>query len=353
MFKYRAIEALPNAADPFAETGLVTVTKSQSSADQWDEFAKDCDASFRCCYTGARLWQFEHDPLSRIERLDLFLQLGSTRMKIGQCSVGVGRNFMVFTDTIQILPAFENCWFQCMQAVLRHLGPGRYRYGSEWTIAPCRASAVSEMAGVTGVRARFVDVFAIDFRRWADFDTYVQSISTNAKRNINKARKTYDHLEVQERTKMGVFLNILPLQRLRHRLFLKKGVKSSLIALFARSALRTLATPHYSSAAILAHGSQTLARYLQITFGRNSFYMEAAADGDHPYASSYLLREMVKRSFERSNGVGHFVMGPDDHGQSGTASWDGLARSRLQWNASPHPTSILEFEYSGPVARQS
>jgi hypothetical protein len=346
VFKYRLFEAASGEMGALAGETLVGVKRSEVSAEQWDEFAKTCDASFRCSFAGVRLWQFEHDALSRIERLDIYLALSPTPIKIGQCAVGVGRRATVFTDTIQILPAFDSYFQRAMQAVLSHLGPGQYRYGSEWTIAPCRVRDVTSISGVSDVAARQVDVYAIDFSRWSDFDTYFQAVSTNAKRNINKARKAYDTLSVEERTSLGVFLNILPLQRLRHRLFVKKGVKSSIVTLFLRSAFRTLATSRYSSSASLAHGHQTLARFLQITFGRNSFYMEAAAESDHPYASSYLLREMVKRAFEQSDGRGRFVMGPDDHGQSGIPSWDGLVRSRLQWNAEAHPTSVFEFQYA-------
>lgn len=346
MFKYRLFEAASDDISGLTGETLVRVKRSEVSAEQWDDFAKLCDASFRCSFAGARLWQFEHDPLCRIERLDIYLALNPTPIKIGQCAVGIGRRSTVFTDTIQILPAFDSYFQQSMQAVLLHLGPGQYKYGSEWTIAPCRVREVTSIEGVTGVSAREVDVFAIDFTRWSDFESYFQAVSTNAKRNINKARKTYESLTVEEKTKVGVFLNILPLQRLRHRLFVKKGVKSSIVTLFLRSAFRTLATSRYSSSARLADGSATLARFLQITFGRNSFYMEAAAESDHPYASAYLLREMVKRAYEQSGGLGRFVMGPDDHGQSGTPSWDGLVRSRLQWNASAHPTSVFEFTYA-------
>ncbi|SFB63001.1 hypothetical protein SAMN03159496_06136 [Rhizobium sp. NFR07] len=346
MYKYKTIEAASDGPLGLAGETIVGAKRSEVSAEEWDEFAKLCDASFRCSYAGTRLWQFEHDPLCRIERLDIYLALSLTPIKIGQCAVGIGRRSSVFTDTIQILPAFNSYFQQSMQAVLRHLGPGQYKYGSEWTIAPCRVHEVASIAGVKDVHARHVDVFAIDFTRWNDFETYFQAVSTNAKRNINKARKTYEKLTVQEQRKLNVFLNILPLQRLRHRLFVKKGVKSSIFTLFLRSAFRTLATSRYSSSARLADGHATLARFLQITFGRNSFYMEAAADSGHPYASAFLLREMIKRAFEQSGGLGRFVMGPDDHGQAGTPSWDGLVRSRLQWNASAHPTSVFEFTYA-------
>jgi hypothetical protein len=345
VFEYEAPAPVDSEVDAASERLAINVCQSAISADNWDDFAKSCDASFRCSYAGTHLWQFEHDIFSRVERLELFFQSGSDPIKIGQCAVGIGRSRMVFSDTIQILPEFEQLWSDCMEAILRHLGPGLYQYGSEWTIAPCRAQATASLSGVAGLRSRFVDVQAIDFTRWSDFATYYQSVSTNARRNIKKAEKTYDQLAFREQTGSSVFIDLLPLQILRHRLFGRKGIKSSLTALIFRSTIRTLATSRYSVSVSLTHNSQTIARYLGINFGRNCFYMESAAEHEHPYAASYLLKEMIGRSYTGSAGRGHFVMGPDDHQQRGQPAWDGLVRSRQQWNVSSFPTSVITFQY--------
>jgi hypothetical protein len=345
VFEYEVPETADDGAAEVNKRRIVNVCKSTMSAESWDDFAKVCDASFRCSYAGTHLWQFEHDVFSKVERLELFLQVGPGQVKIGQCAVGIGRKRIVFSDTIQLLPEFEECWSDCMRAVLDHLGPGLYQYGSEWTIAPCRAQAAASLAGIVELRSRLVDVQAIDFSRWDDFETYYKSVSTNARRNVKKAEKAYDKLGFREQTGRAVFRGLLPLQILRHRLFARKGVRSSLAALLVRSTIRTLATFRYNVLVGLTHGPHTLARYLGINFGRNYFYMEAAAEPEHPYAASYLLHEMISRSYTESNGRGHFVMGPDDHQQRGTPAWDGLVRSRQQWNVSAFPTSVLTFHY--------
>lgn len=344
MFEYQVFDEVMEEAAPVGDRA-VEVVRSTASSDEWDEFAKACDASFRCSYAGTHLWQLEHHVFSKVERLEFYLKIGPCPIKIAQCAIGIGRAASVFSDTLQILPAFDVFFSDCLSAALELLGPGQYQYGSEWTIAPCRAATVSAISGISALQSRFVEVQAIEFSQWRDFASYYQSVSTNARRNVKKAEKAYDALTFSDQSGSGVLMDVVPLQVLRHKLFLRKGVRSSLAGLILRSTLRTIATSRYSVSVSLAHRAQTLARYLGINFGRNVFYMESAAEQDHPYAASFLLKEMIRRGFEASNGRGHFIMGPDDHQQRGTPAWDGLVRSRQQWNAVGRPTSVLTFAY--------
>lgn len=346
MFEYQISAAAFEGSETSGEPVSVCARKFAASGDAWDDFAKACDASFRCSFTATSLWQLEHHVLSRLERFELMLQVGRHPIKIGQCAVGRGRSRIIFADTIQLLPAFESFWPECMQALLQYLGPGRYQYGSEWTLAPCRAEEIRGLAGVGNLNARSVDVQAIDFSEWPTFEDYYKSVSTNARRNVKKAAATYDQLVVHEQRSAGVFVDLLPLQLLRYRLFRRKGVRASLAGLVLRSAFRTLATAKYTFSVSLANKSLPIARYLGIEFGRNSYYLESAAGADHPAASSHLLKLMVSRAFEHGEGRGKFVMGPDDYRQHGQAAWDGLVRSRKQWKATPHPTSVVSFVYA-------
>lgn len=311
----------------------------------WDDFAGNCDASFRCTHRAAAYWQLEDHLFSRLVYLELFLQLGSDKVKVGQCAVSVGRRLKVFSDTIQLLPTYRALWPECMAAVLARLGPGEYRYGSEWSLEPSKVEAFRAVRGVKVREARMIDLQAVAFQSYESWEQYYRSVSTNARRNVQKAERTYSDLSIRERAGPQVFRDLVQFEVSRHRLFRQKNVPSSRTSLVLRSGFRLLATRDFSFSTTLISADATLARYMGIELGGNHFFLEAAAEASRSGAASYLLRAMIKRAYLRSNGKGTFVFGPDDHRQQGNPAWEGLVRSREQWKATPHATSVVAFSY--------
>jgi hypothetical protein len=335
-----------SARDTPVKNLKVYVTLAKSDPTGWDDFAHRCDASFRCGYNASRLWQIECHPLMKCVRLDFFINFDSPMpMKIGQCAVGSRRGEHLFCDAIQLLSAYKHLWLESMQSVLDYIGPGRYRYGSDWSLDICRSGEISTIVGVSEVETNFVDLLAIDFKRWDNFDTFYSGVSKNARRNVQKAERIYTMLVIQQRFKWKIFIDLLPLEFSRFRLFAKKGISVSRCGLIGRSLCRVLATFKHSFTARLSDDRNMLARFMGISFGRHCFYLESAARDGSFGANSFLLKMMIKDQYERTRGLGTFIFGPDDHSNDQDPVWQGLARSRRQWQAEPHHTSTVNFSF--------
>lgn len=324
----------------------IHVGNSASDADIWDSFAQRCGASFRCAYYASWMWQLEYHPLMSLVRLDLFLPVKDQKIKIGQCAIGVGAGRHVFCDAIQLLPQYRHLWSHAMQALLDHLGPGDYRYGSDWCLDECRSVEINGLAGTSIVETNPIDLLTIDFSRWKSFDAFYEGVSKNARRNVQKAEQSYPGLVIRRRRKWQVFRDLLPLELSRYRLFKRKHILTSRTSLIARSACRVIATYTHTFTARILSGETTLARFMGISFGPNNFFMEAAADDSSMGAASYLLKAMIETAYKRTNGAGKFVFGPDDHSNDHDPVWQGLTRSRLQWQAEAYSTSIVHFSSS-------
>lgn len=320
---------------------------SAANGADWDRFAQRCDASFRGIHKASRIWKFEHGLFTKLLRLDIVLRDAGRPVKIGQCAIGMNRGVRTFTDALQLLPEYRHLWPQAMQSVLQVTGPGRFRYGSDWNVEPSRAD---ELAGLNGVKLRKVhpvDILAVDFTNWDSWDAYYRQVSTNAKRNVKKAEKRYGDIRISDRQGLAIYQDVLPLQRARFSMFRRKSVASNCLSLIMRSSVRVLATSAYSTSTRMTADGDVVARYLGIDFGQTSFFLEAASGQGASGASSYLLKTMIERAFLRTQGKGVFVFGPDDHRQQGQPAWEGLVRSRLQWNAKPYPTAIISFDVKG------
>ena len=81
----------------------VDVVPTTATRDQWDEFAQECGSSFWSARRGHRMWQWKFHARYRTRLLDILLVTrGGERYKVGQCAVGIGRRFRVFSDGLQL-----------------------------------------------------------------------------------------------------------------------------------------------------------------------------------------------------------------------------------------------------------
>ena len=333
--------------------GKLVVRESAASADAWDRFAQRCGASFRCAYSAGAAWQFEAHWAFHLRRLDVLRETPDGPLKIGQCAVGVGRHHRVFADGLQMLPERKTLWPAAMVAVLRKLGRGRYVYGSEWSVEPPRDHALVRLDGVTVDDVRPTQVDVIDLSRWASFDDYRMSASSNVRRNVKKAEKSYAHLRVVNSDGMVRADQFIHSVRLRRSLFRRKGLHRSVFGMAVRSLARLLALRKYNQSAMLFDGRDLLASYTGVRFGRQFSYLEGASGDDTRGASWYLLMAMIERAFEETDGNGLFVMGSDDGTQAGDPAWEGLRRSRRQAAATSVPTAVVSFSYADVPARDA
>jgi hypothetical protein len=323
------------------------VETSASTGDEWDCFAARCHASFRCSHRASRLWTLELGAATKLLRLDIILRTDGAKVKIGQCALGLNGRKRAFADSIQLLPDHHHHWKDAMRAILSAAGPGTYLYGSDWNLEASRAGDLENLARIRVTRVHPVDVVAIDFSDWADWASFYRDVSTNAKRNVKKAEKTYKDIEIATRHHLSIYRDVVPLQNDRFVMFARKQIPANRFNLIARSALRVFVMRDYAVSSRMLADGQVVARYLGFDFGQTSFYFEAASSHVETGASAYLLKAMIEDTFNRTQGRGIFIFGPDDHRQQGQQVWENLVRSRAQWNAKPHPTAIIEFE-AGP-----
>ncbi|HEX8325824.1 MAG TPA: GNAT family N-acetyltransferase [Tepidisphaeraceae bacterium] len=328
-----------------AATTRIEIRRSVASAADWDQFAGHCGASFRCAYRAARAWQFEVHWFQRLYRWDILLIDAVTERKIGQCAVGVGRHRSVFSDSLQLLPAFADRWPVAMSALLQKMGPARYVYGSEWSLEPSRETELARMSRVVVNEIKPTNVQAIDLRRWPTFGDYLRDVSTNIRRNVKKAEKSYASLQIVTATGLARLAYVRKSIALRRTLFERKGVRRSTVGMVLRSTARLVSLRRYSRSAYLLADGAPLASYVGVHFGSTYAYLEGASDPAGRGTAWYLLMAMIERAFADSNGHGRFVMGSDDGTQAGVEAWEGLRRSREQCCATAFPTSVVQFTY--------
>lgn len=320
----------------------IVVKKSACQPAEWDRFAQDAGASFRCAYRANAAWQFEFHLLHALKRLEIFeIGPGGTR-KIGQCAVGIGRRRRVFADSLQIAPDRLASWPQAMAAVLRHLGRGEYVYGSAWSIEPCRHDELSAISGTDILEFAPTNIDVVDFALWEDFSSYLMATSRNVRRNIAKSAKANQGAH----TRFGRDLDLLfKLQGARISTYSHKNLLQASKTRLLRSLYRSAVLwPLTEFGAIVGDGS-ALAAYGGIRFGRNTFYMEGGSRRPNHGAAWRLLMEAIERAWQISDGRGLFVMGSDDRTQVGDSAWDGLAHSRRQCRIRCIETSTLRFRY--------
>ena len=308
---------------------------------EWDEFAQECGASFRCARSALRFLQTEHHLWFQVRRLELHLQEFGERRKIGQCAIGVGRHRRVFADGLQLKPGYEMLWQPAMTAVLAALGPGRYRYGSHWSLETPRERELGSLDGIRLERIRPHIVQAVDFGRWSSWEEYFQQISANVRRN---ARRALDNPGLHMRVREGLAgLREMPaLLAMQKRLADRKKVPLASRQRQLRLALRTGLLRDHAVTATARSGADCLATYSGVEFGGNSYYLNGASTPDNGGAAWHLLLAMLRRAWDRGPGPRKFVMGtvqaPDD-------GWEKLDRSRQQCRVSAFPTSVVDFAY--------
>ena len=329
-----------------AGRGRVWVRASTTSAAEWDAFAQRCGASFRCSYRGAAAWQWEANGWHRLLRLELFDGPGAAGRKVGQCAVGLGRRRHAFADGLQLLPVHGDLWADGLSAVVAHVGPGDYVYGSEWSLEPPRQFTLDLLAGVTVGHVRPACLQVIDFARWDTWESYATAVSANVRRNVRRAAEDVAGLAVVDGVgpKTGrLYLNALALRR---AMFRRKGVARPIIPSAARSVGRLLSMRTHTRVSYLLRGGRLASYYVGIHYGGTFCYLEGASAADAGGAGWYLLMATIRRAYEQSGGRGRFVMGSDNDPGPGDDAWEGLRRSRRQCRAEAVPTSVVEFTYA-------
>ncbi|WP_187371456.1 hypothetical protein [Methylobacterium oryzihabitans] len=333
----------------FAAGAAVTVVPSAATPAEWDRFAQDCDASFWGASGGMRMWQLKLHGLFRLRRLDVVLARGGERRKIGQCAVGVGLRLRVFSDGLQLRPGDAALWPAAMRAVIDALGPGRYVYGSFWSLEAPRERALAALPGVTLVAARPLAVEAVEFGRFATWDECLRAVSRNVVRNARKARAAEPPPVLHQRAGLRA-LGLLPaLLRLRGSMYGRKAVPFSRARAAATYLLRCGLLGRRAGAALLCADGAPLAAAGTVGFGRNLFYLDGGSSEVRPGAGWYLLLHLMQQ-WQAAHPGGRFVMGYTDlAAEMPPDGWVSPVRYRQDCRVTATRTSIVAFDVGGPA----
>ncbi len=331
------------------EQGVVTarlLRPSDRDARAWDAFAKACDhASFVGSLGYARLYA----GTGGLATAEIMLREGARERKIGQATiVGPRRGERHIVDGIKLLPDRAALWPEAVLALLRLLGPGRWRYGSTWSGEPPRADALAALPGVAVRTVRRSSIYEIDFTRWPDWDDYIRGLNSNVRRNLRKGAALPD-LRVEVGTGWRAARKVFLLDAMRRATLRRKGVADHpSLRRWPRSAIRFLlrvaALGDGVTVAVARTGGKARAVFSGVEFGSSTFYLDGGSAGVNDGVSWHLLAAMIERSYRR-NPRGCFVMGHEEDANRTGTGWDNLVRSRLQCQAERVPSDEVCFDY--------
>jgi hypothetical protein len=320
---------------------IVEIPSKQVVPHLWDAFAQQCGASYFCAYDALAL---QLKDALRFQRR--FFEIRAAATKVGQCAVAAGSKQSFFLDGIQLLPHYEPLWRPSMTALLDELGPGQYRYGSEWSIEPKRQAMLQSIPGVALETVKPVVVQAVDFARWESWEAYLHDISENARRNAKRALLRHPDLRIRTRRNLSALADTLAIARLRFGVASRKKLDIPLATILAGFVFRTAALRRYAVTAVAKGSGGARAAMSGIEFGGSTFYLTGGSTPQNDGAAWHLTLAMLRDTFDRTSGHGKFVMGQILKKDS--PGWQSLARSREQVRPSEFPTSVITFSYDEP-----
>lgn len=317
------------------------ISRKDISPQIWDSCAKQCNASFRCSYAATAAWRFDHSFMpARLRYFDLYSE--DSGSKIGQCAIARGRQQTIFLDGLQLLPEHEELWQPAMEALLSVLGPGRYRYGSRWSMEKARDLDFTKIRDVTVERAKPIIVQAVDFSHWNSWDDYYRQVSNNARRSAKKAVVRHPDLQLKVRRGLSTLFDSPSLTMLQRAVARRKQISASFLRMAARFLFRTITMHKYAVTAVVTAEGRTLAAFSGIEFGENTYYLSGGSEAEIGGAAWHLMLALIRETHDRTHGSGKFLMGSVEENSPG---WISLARSREQCRVVDFPTSIVTFTY--------
>jgi hypothetical protein len=249
----------------------------------------------------------------------------------------------VFAEGLQILPEYRYMWHDAMVALLAHLGDGEYHYGGRWNLEASRADELASIAGVTPISTERATIHFIDFSQWKSWDSYLASVSTNAKRNAKRAEKEAGQLVVSQHSGRSTMADLYELVRLRKKMHDRKQLNGQSLNFLFRFLLRTAALGDEVYTAVLRADGKAVAAYGGVTFGPFTYYMESGSLDGNMGMSWFLMLRMIREAYERAP-KGRFFLG-SYYDNSGITEDPGLRFFRDQCRSVSHSTSEVVFRY--------
>lgn len=315
---------------------------------EWDAFAVQHGGSIRSTIAHLRAWAVKHALRSRVRLFEVYEGDPAERRRVAQCAVAVTAGVHVFLDRMLIGEAGPHDWTEAMTAVLDAADVTRCQYGGELSMESPRESDLAAIPGVAVTAVRPLEVHAIDFGAWSDWDQYWQAISLNVRRNVKKAHAELDGLRLEVRSGFRCLGQVPAIIRLRAAMYARKGLSFRRTSATVSAAGGILLCSEYALTAVVWSASGPLAAFNGHSFAGNTYYAEGGSDAGIAGAAWFLMTEMVQRAY-RANPAGYFVMGYLDPALHDESVGGGLLRSRRSMRAAQYPTSVVTFERTRAV----
>lgn len=324
----------------------LTVAPSPVSAQDWDAFAQACDASFWSSWGGAWMWQLKLHARFRLQRFDLLLTTPTgERRKIGQCAVGLGTRLRVVSDGLVVRPEYAHLWPAALESLLRHLGPGRYVYGSYWSLEPPRHQAILGLPDIRVVAVRRLVVESVDLPERGQWPDFLRRISRNVVRNARSFSQAHAERRFIDRHGAGCLMLLPAMIRLRARMYDRKNVAFSRTRAVVNYVLRSLLLRPYGSMRVTAVGRRLLAAAGTVAFGRSVFFLDGAS-ASHPAGAGWDVLLHVIEDAHRS-GRTRFLLGYTDVPEAFDGrAWESPVRYRRDCRAQGIETSLFAFDFA-------
>jgi hypothetical protein len=315
---------------------------------EWDAFAAHHEGSIRSSVAHLRAWAVKHALRSRVRLFEVYRGDPAAGQRVAQCAVAVTAGVHVFLDRMLIDEDGPQDWTATMAAVLEAADAGRCQYGWELSMEVPREGELASIPGVAVTAVRPLEVHAIDFRSWSDWDQYWQAISLNVRRNVKKAHAEQEGLRLDVRAGLSGLGHVPTIIRMRAAMYRRKGLPFRRTSAAMSAAGGILLCSEYALTAVAVSDSGPLAAFNGQAFAGNTYYAEGGSDVGIAGAAWFLMTEMVQRAY-RENPAGYFIMGYLDPALHDEAVGGGLLRSRRSMRAAQYPTSVITFERTAGV----
>jgi hypothetical protein len=316
---------------------VVSVPLWRLRRDAWDVFAEACGASFHCCSAVLRLRRL----VGRVMALQFFVAHTDGRSeKIGQCGIAIVGARRIFLDSLLVKPGWSALWQDCFAAAVEKAGSGDYRYGSNWSIETDLPAKILAVPGIASMRTDDGYLDVIDFRQWPSFDAYLQSVSSNIRRDVVRIERLSDRVLIEHRQGLAVLLVIHHLAALRRTVLPRYGKRTSAAAEYMRHVLKVLLFRRYARTTLARYHGKVHAIFYGTAFGPTLHYNSGATRRDINGFGAFLFVHVLRDWYER-HPDGRVVLGLDT-----TKASEHASHFRRKLRADRLSAGTLEFKFS-------
>ncbi len=282
-------------------------------------------------------WQLRHFGRARL------FEISAGGVKIGQCAALSTRTGQDLRDGVLLAPGAEMLWPAAMTAVLGKIGPGLYRLGSKWRLAPPVTAKRAALPGITITDETAFVVQTVDFSRWPDWQGYWAAVSSNVRRNVARSEGQIG-LRVAVSEGQGALLRLPTVLRGSLATQDRKALDGSGWRLAAHVAGEVIACRDHLVVAAARQGGDAVSGKASIAFGRHSHYLGGGGRRDSG-AGWLVMRALLQQAQARVPGA-QFIMGPFEAARHDELSGGGLLRSRRACRETDVPAAITRFFFA-------